>query len=264
MTRQGWTAVVTAAGRATRFRPFSAFVPKEMLPLGDTPALGHVITECSRAGASRIIVATRPGDTVVAAYVEHIRGNGQPVDAVTEDLDHGYGNGTPLLTLREQLQRCELFGVAFGDDILLGGADLAAMRELATDGADAVIAAQVIDLADIGAYGVIDVHPDDPSRVLGIRQRPDPATVGEPLAVVSRLILRPSIFELLGPTDLARGEVDLGVAVGRLATIADVRVHRITAQWVTVGDPRSYHDALDTYWRLQSEPRRHAIDEERA
>ena len=120
---------------------------------------------------------------------------------------------------------------------------------LAADGADAVIAAQVIDLADIGAYGVIDVHSDDPSRVLGIRQRPDPATVGEPLAVVSRLILRPSIFELLGPTDLARGEVDLGVAVGRLAAIADVRVHRITAQWVTVGDPRSYHDALGTYWR---------------
>jgi UTP--glucose-1-phosphate uridylyltransferase len=183
--------VVTAAGQATRFRPFSAFVPKEMLPLGDTPALGHVISECAGAGASRIVVATRPGDTVVAAYVEHLRGNEQPVEALTEDLDHGYGNGTPLLTLREQLQRCDLFGVAYGDDILLGGADLAAMHELAAGGADAVIAAQVIDVADIGAFGVIDVHPDDPSRVLGIRQRPDPATVGEPLAVVSRLILGP-------------------------------------------------------------------------
>jgi hypothetical protein len=33
--------------------------------------------------------------------------------------------------------------------------------------------------------------------------------VGEPLALVSRLILRPSIFDLLVPTDRARGEVDL-------------------------------------------------------
>ena len=128
------------------------------------------------------------------------------------------------------------------------------MRELAADGAEAVIAAQVIDAADIGAFGVIDVHRDDPNRVAGIRQRPDPATVGEPLAVVSRLILRPSIFELLGPTDLARGEVDLGIAVGRLAATADVRVHRITAHWVTVGDPRSYRDALSAYWQRHREP----------
>lgn len=257
MTQQGWTAVVTAAGQATRFRPFSTVVPKEMLPLGDTPAIDYVIGECVRAGASPVVVATRPGDTVVPAYVEYLRQNGRPVEAVTEELDHGYGNGTPLLTMREQLQRHELFGVAFGDDILLGGADLAAMHELAAGGAEAVIAAQAIDVRDIGAFGVVDVHPDETTRVSGIRQRPDPATVGEPLAVVSRLILRPSIFELLGPTDLARGEVDLGVAVSRLAAIAEVRVHRITAQWVTVGDPRSYLDALRTYWRLQPEPATH-------
>ncbi|GDY29750.1 sugar phosphate nucleotidyltransferase [Gandjariella thermophila] len=254
MTRRGWTAVVTAAGQATRFRPFSTVVPKEMLPLGDTPAVEHVIDECLRAGATRVLVATRPDDTVVPAYVEVLRQKGRPVDAVAEDLGHGYGNGTPLLTIREQLQRHELFGVAFGDDVVLGGADLAAMYELAVTDAEAVIAAQVINREDVGSFGVVDVAPGDPSRVTGIRQRPDPATVREPLAVVSRLILRPSIFDMLRPTDLARGEVDLGVAVGRLAERADVRVHRITGHWITVGDPRRYLDALRTYWRLQTEP----------
>ncbi|MGL5866773.1 MAG: hypothetical protein ACRCYX_13060 [Dermatophilaceae bacterium] len=93
--------------------------------------------------------------------------------------------------------------------------------------------------------------------MIGIRQRPDPATVHEPLAVVSRLILRPSIFDLLGPTEHARGEVDLGVAVGKLARIADVRVHRITGRWVTVGEPRRYLDALQAYWQPQTEPTVH-------
>lgn len=149
------------------------------------------------------------------------------------------------------------FGVAFGDDVLLGGHDLATMRDIANSGADAVIAAQRVDQADIASFGVVDTHPDDPSRVTGIRQRPDPATVGEPLALVSRLILRPSVFALLVPTERARGEVDLGVAVGELARIADVRVHRITGHWVTVGEPRRYFDALRTYWQLQTEPTAH-------
>ena len=199
-------------------------------------------------------MVTRPGDLVVPAYLDLLCHDGVPVEAITEDIGHGYGNGTPLLTLRNTLAEKDSFGVAFGDDVLLGGHDLAAMRDIARDGADAVIAAQLIDKADITSFGVIDTHPDVPDRLLGIRQRPDPATVAEPLAVVSRLILRPSIFDLLVPSERARGEVDLGVAVGELAKIADVRVHRITGRWVTVGDPHRYLEALQTYWQLEPEP----------
>lgn len=217
MRPSGWTAVVTAAGNATRFRPFSAIIPKEMLPIGHRPALEHVITECLDAGASTVIVATRPGDLVVPSYLDVLRRDGVPVEAVTEDLSHGYGNGTPLLTLRKKLASQETFGVAFGDDMLLGGHDLAAMHAIAGNGADAVIAAQCVDHADISSFGVVDTHPDDPGRVTGIRQRPDPGTVRTPLALVSRLILRSSIFDLLIPT----------------------------------GEPRRYFDALCTYWLLQ-------------
>lgn len=257
MKQTGWTAVVTAAGHATRFRPFSTIVPKEMLPVGHRPAIDHVIAECVGAGVANVIVATRPDDVVVPAYLDLLRDDGFPVEAVAENLEHGYGNGTPLLTLRDRLAAEESFGVAFGDDVLLGGHDLTAMRDMASNGADAVIAAQLVDDADIASFGVVDTHPDDPDRVIDIRQRPDPATVDEPLAVVSRLILRPSIFDLLVPTERARGEVDLGVAVGELARIADVCVHRITGRWVTVGEPRRYLDALQTYWQLQTEPTAH-------
>lgn len=253
MRPSDWVVVVTAAGDGTRFRPFSTVVPKEMLPVGHQPALGHVIIECVSAGAATVIVATRPGDLVVPSYLDMLRRDGLPVEAVAEDLDHGYGNGTPLLTLRDRLAAQESFGVAFGDDVVLGGEDLVAMRAIADTGADAVIAAQRIDRAEIGSFGVVDTHSDDLSRVTGIRQRPDPATVGEPLALVSRLVLRPSIFDLLVPTKRARGEVDLGIAVGELARIADVRVHRIIGRWVTVGEPRRYVDALRTYWQLQTE-----------
>ncbi|WP_245614290.1 sugar phosphate nucleotidyltransferase [Actinokineospora inagensis] len=245
--------MVTAAGHATRFRPFSMVIPKEMLPIGYRPALDHVITECIGAGATTTLVVTRPDDLVVSAYLDVLRKDGVVVEAVVEDLGHGYGNGAPLLTLRDRLAEEDSFGVAFGDDVLLGGHDLAEMRAMIDGGAEAVIAARLVDHADIASFGVVDTHSAGSDRVIGIRQRPDPATVTEPLAVVSRLILRPSILDLLVPTDRARGEVDLGVAVGNLARTADVRVHRITGRWVTVGEPRRYFDALQTYWRLDTE-----------
>lgn len=45
MRHVGWTAVVTAAGHTTRFRPFSAIVPKEMLQVGHRPNVHHAIAE---------------------------------------------------------------------------------------------------------------------------------------------------------------------------------------------------------------------------
>ena len=139
------------------------------------------------------------------------------MQVVAEDLSHGYGNATPLLTVGDRLRHCDLFAVAFGDDLLLPGTcahhELASMHRLAARGADAVIAAARIEHHQVSSYGIIDADPADPTRVVRIRQRPDAATVTEPLAVVSRLVLWPSIL-LLVPTERARGEVDLGIAVG--------------------------------------------------
>ena len=41
------TAVIPAAGLGTRFLPFSRTVPKELLPLVDTPVLDTVVSECA-------------------------------------------------------------------------------------------------------------------------------------------------------------------------------------------------------------------------
>lgn len=254
MTTQEFPVLITAAGGASRFRPFSTTVPKEMLPLGPRPALDHVIDECAGAGASEVIVVTRPANTVVATHLAAHYAHDVPVQVVAEDLHHGYGNATPLLTVADRLRHCALFAVAFGDDVLLPGArahrELASMHRLAAGGADAVIAAVRIEHHQVGSFGIIDTDPDDPTKVIRIRQRPNPATVTEPLAVVSRIVLRPSILPLLVPTQHARGEVDLGIAVGELARTGIVRVHPLDCQWVTVGDPASYYQALSTYWSL--------------
>ena len=47
-------AVILAGGSGTRMLPASLFVPKETMPLVDTPIINHLIWEVAKAGVSRV------------------------------------------------------------------------------------------------------------------------------------------------------------------------------------------------------------------
>src|SRR5437660_8013916 len=64
------TAVVPAAGLGTRFLPTTKAVPKELLPVVDTPAIEYVAAEAAQAGAQRLVLVVSPGKESVAAYFE--------------------------------------------------------------------------------------------------------------------------------------------------------------------------------------------------
>src|ERR1700751_5882629 len=67
------TAVVPAAGLGTRFLPATKTVPKELLPVVDTPGIELVAAEAAEAGADRLIIVTSEGkDSVVAHFVEDL------------------------------------------------------------------------------------------------------------------------------------------------------------------------------------------------
>ncbi|MGV7904542.1 sugar phosphate nucleotidyltransferase, partial [Mycobacterium kansasii] len=51
-----YTAVVPAAGLGTRFLPATKTVPKELLPVVDTPGIELVAAEAAEAGAERLII----------------------------------------------------------------------------------------------------------------------------------------------------------------------------------------------------------------
>src|ERR1700686_267800 len=67
------TAIVPAAGLGTRFLPATKTVPKELLPVVDTPGIELVAAEAAEAGAERLVIVTSPGkDGVVAHFVEDL------------------------------------------------------------------------------------------------------------------------------------------------------------------------------------------------
>ncbi len=68
------TAIVPAAGLGTRFLPVTKTVPKELLPVVDTPpGIELVAEEAAEAGAERLVIVTSEGkDSVVAHFVEDL------------------------------------------------------------------------------------------------------------------------------------------------------------------------------------------------
>ena len=63
-------AVIPAAGLGTRFLPVTKSMPKEMLPLIDTPAIHYVVKEAVESGIDDIIIITGRGKRAVEDYFD--------------------------------------------------------------------------------------------------------------------------------------------------------------------------------------------------
>ena len=49
-------AVIPAAGYGMRFLPVTKAIPKEMLPIVDTPTIEYIVRECVEAGITDILI----------------------------------------------------------------------------------------------------------------------------------------------------------------------------------------------------------------
>ena len=61
-------AIIPIAGLGTRFLPLSKAVPKEFLPLGDKPAIQHIVQEIKDSGITEVIFVVSPGQKTVLNY----------------------------------------------------------------------------------------------------------------------------------------------------------------------------------------------------
>ena len=64
------TVVVPAAGLGTRFLPATKTVPKELLPVVDTPGIELIAEEAASVGARRLAVITAPNKQEVMRHFE--------------------------------------------------------------------------------------------------------------------------------------------------------------------------------------------------
>src|SRR5271156_7183320 len=131
-------AVILAAGMGTRMLPSSKVVPKEILPVVDTPAIEVVVEEAVASGIEEIIIVISPGKTTVVEHfkcntelernleergkhdiLEIIRRSNSPARITVAEQRHPLGLGHAVLQSREAVGD-EPFAAILPDDIFDG------------------------------------------------------------------------------------------------------------------------------------------------
>lgn len=132
-------AVIPAAGFGTRFLPQTKAMPKEMLPVVDKPIIQYVVEELVDAGIEDIIIVTGYHKRSIEDHfdrpslelLDNLRMGGEKKKPLMEEIEKiadmanfyyvrqkgPYGNGTPLLNVR-QIIGDEPFLYTWSDDFI--------------------------------------------------------------------------------------------------------------------------------------------------
>ena len=235
-----FSVVVPAAGMGTRFLPATKTVPKELLPVVDTPGIEMIAEEAATAGATRLAIVTSPSKQEVLRYfdefpdlVEILRARGKdeqadkveraaqiihPV-AVTQEkplgLGHAVGMAESVLDDDE-----EFFAVMLPDDVIEPTAAMREMIRVRQEHGGSVLLAVEVDSSHVSNYGVFDIEDtdhEDVKKVVGMVEKPAVEDAPSNLVATGRYLLDRAIFDALRRIKSGKGgELQLTDAIALL------------------------------------------------
>ncbi len=186
--------VIPAGGLGTRFLPISRAVPKELIPIVDTPVIDLVVTEMTASGIERVVLVVGPGKEWIEAYFKpnpRIEAR-LAADMRREDLE--------LLKRAERLAQVK-----------------SVLQAEPNGNGHAVLQARPLVGSRYGVVAGTEVD-DQTRRVIAIVEKPAPEDAPSDLAAVHGYLLEPEIFDALAKQPPGRGgEVWLTDAVAELA-----------------------------------------------
>ena len=262
------SAIVPAAGLGTRFLPATKTVPKELLPVVDTPGIELVAGEAADSGADRLVIVTSPGkDGVVAHFVQDLvlesklEASGKHkllakvrkaqgllgVESVIQEEPLGLGHA--VLQAEAVLDDDEdAVAVLLPDDLVLPRGVLDVMSRVRHKRGGTVLCAIDVPKEVVSSYGVFEVEtvPDavNPNvlRVRGMVEKPAIEDAPSTFAAAGRYLLDRAIFDAIRRIEPgAGGELQLTDAIALLIAeghAVHVVVHRGARH--DLGNPGGY------------------------
>src|SRR5579863_295058 len=224
-------AVILAAGMGTRMLPSSKVIPKEILPVVDTPAIQVVVEEAVASGIEELVIVVSPGKTLVVDHfdsneelerhleergkheiLDQIRRSNSPAKISVAEQKKPLGLGHAVLQARDAVGDAP-FAVMLPDDIF--DCPRPCLRQLldAAEKRDApVVALLRVARSEISKYGIADATAagDRIYELHGMVEKPAPEKAPSEFAIMGRYVLTPEIFELLAEVKPgAGGEIQL-------------------------------------------------------
>jgi UTP--glucose-1-phosphate uridylyltransferase len=220
MTTPVRKAIFPVGGLGTRFLPATKALPKEMLPVVDTPLIEYAVREAMEAGIEEVIFVTGRGKTAIEDHFDrhfeleatlHERGKSNALDLVLRSNPKPgriayVRQGEPLglghaVWCARRFIGDEPFAVLLADDLIKSSPGaLSEMVDVYNEHGGSVISLMEVPSTDTSRYGIIDPGKDDGRlvEVRGLVEKPDPEDAPSRLAIVGRYILQPEIMDYLG------------------------------------------------------------------
>ena len=238
MVRSVRKAVFPVGGLGTRFLPATKAMPKEMLPVVDTPLIQYAVEEAWASGITEIIFVTGRGKSAIEDHFDKSYELEQVLEA---------GGKTELVTTLRRIQRepgqiayvrqqeplglghavwCardligdDPFAVLLADDLVLASTPcLGQLLETYEQVGGNVVAVENVPRDQTNRYGILDVVEDDGrvARAKGLVEKPDPAEAPSTLSIIGRYILQAEVMaELARKQKGAGNEIQLTDAMAR-------------------------------------------------
>jgi UTP--glucose-1-phosphate uridylyltransferase len=233
-------AVIPAAGLGTRFLPATKAMPKEMLPVVDTPTIQYVVEEAVAAGLGDILLITGRGKGAIedhfdsaheleealdakgdTAGLELIRKSNQlaAVHYIRQGAPKGLGHA--VLCAAHHVGD-EPFAVLLGDDFTEPGNPLLGrMLEVREQRGGSVVALMEVGMDQVSLYGAAAIEPTDEDDVVAVTdliEKPASGDAPSNQVIIGRYVCDPAIFDVLRRTPPGRGgEIQVTDALKTLA-----------------------------------------------
>jgi len=261
-------AVIPAAGLGTRFLPATKAIPKELLPVVDTPALEFIVAEAAREDLKDVLIITGRGKNAIEDHFDAApeveaalekKGDENRLERVRRSTELARVHFTRQRVARglgdavahaEAFAGDEPFAVLLGDD-LIDERDplLSRMLDVQAERGGIVIGLVEVEGDAISLYG--SVKPagelvDGVVAVADLIEKPRPEEAPSNLAVIGRYVLPPQIFDALRRTPLGRrGELELTDAM-RVLGQDGVPIHGVvfSGRRYDTGDRQDYLRAV--------------------
>lgn len=218
------TVVVPAAGMGTRFLPATKTVPKELLPVVDTPGIELIAQEAAACGAQRLAVVVAPNkeeimrhfgdfaelqDLMVARgkheQADKVARAGELIQAVAVEQDQPLGLGHAVGCAEQALDDDEdAVAVMLPDDLVLPMGVMDKMVEVRKRLGGSVLCAFNVSREEVFNYGVFDVEDAGESfdgievlKVRGMVEKPAVEEAPSTLVATGRYLLDRGIFDAL-------------------------------------------------------------------
>jgi UTP--glucose-1-phosphate uridylyltransferase len=257
-------AVIPAAGYGTRFLPATKSQPKEMLPVVDTPTIEYVVHEAVDAGLRDILMIIGRGKRSIEEHFarnveleDQLEAKGKTTELasirtlpddvrihfVWQNVQNGLGDA--IRHARDHVGN-EPFAVLLGDTILESHEERPVIRQLMDvydEHEEVVLGLEEVDPAHVSSYGIVGGEQVDGSgdgrtfRVDRMIEKPSIEEAPSRLAVASRYVLPPEIFQALDMTTPGKGgEIQLTDAIRILLQDRSIYGYRVNGVRHDIGN----------------------------